>query len=116
MSTGSNYSQHFSDEGFWDKVTRFGAKLGRESLERVATLYYCMCDPDTSWTAKAAIVAALGYFVLPLDVVPDIIPVAGFADDAAIILNATLAVAAHVKEEHRQKARVLVGGMLGEAC
>jgi uncharacterized membrane protein YkvA (DUF1232 family) len=116
MSTGSNYSQHFSDEGFWDKVTRFGAKLGRESLERVATLYYCMCDPDTSWTAKAAIVAALGYFVLPLDVVPDIIPVAGFADDAAIILNATLAVAAYVKEEHRQKARALVNGMLGEAC
>jgi len=55
---------------------------------------------------KAALVAALAYFVLPLDAVPDVLPGVGFTDDAAVLLTALRMVAGHLRPEHHAAARV----------
>jgi uncharacterized membrane protein YkvA (DUF1232 family) len=60
---------------------------------------------------KAALVAALAYFVLPLDAVPDMLPVIGFTDDATVLLTALRMVAGHVRPEHRTAARVALARM-----
>jgi uncharacterized membrane protein YkvA (DUF1232 family) len=54
---------------------------------------------------KAALLGALAYFVLPVDLVPDILPVLGYADDAAVLATALRLVASHIRPEHREAAR-----------
>jgi uncharacterized membrane protein YkvA (DUF1232 family) len=98
---------------FWAKAKRFAAQL--PFAEDLLTAYYCAFDRATPLPVKAALVAALAYFVLPYDVVPDMLPVLGFADDAAVLATAIRMVAAHIRPEHRDAARqALARGMEGE--
>jgi uncharacterized membrane protein YkvA (DUF1232 family) len=98
---------------FWATAKRFAAQL--PFAEDLLTAYYCAFDRATPLPVKAALVAALAYFVLPYDVVPDMLPVLGFADDAAVLATAIRMVAAHIRPEHRDAARqALARGMEGE--
>ena len=89
--------------GFWVKVKRFGA--GLPFVEDLLAAYYCAFDRDTPFQVKAALVGALAYFVLPFDAVPDLLPMIGFADDAAVLATAVRLVAAHITPLHRAAAR-----------
>ena len=100
----TDYSKEYSDDSFWEKVRKFALKAGREVLEKALILYYCLQDPDTPARAKAVIVGALGYFIWPLDAIPDLTPVVGFVDDLGALALAIMIVAAHVKKDHKLKA------------
>ncbi len=65
------------------KVARLGAKLW--IVKQVLALYRYMVDPGVHWAKKVLVVAALVYFIIPLDSIPDITPVVGYLDDAAVI-------------------------------
>ncbi len=93
---------------------KFGADfMGR--LKRVAkripfaedllAAWFCTRDPQTPRRVRMTLLAALGYFVLPLDAIPDIMPLIGFTDDAAVIAAAIAAVASSITPEHREQAR-----------
>jgi len=97
--------QTYSDKSFFRKLGRFARKAGRELVERAMVLYYCLKDADTPVWARGVIVGALGYFVLPMDAIPDIVPLSGFADDFSVLVAALVSVAHHVKPEHREMAR-----------
>jgi uncharacterized membrane protein YkvA (DUF1232 family) len=88
---------------FWQKVKRLAGKL--PFAEDLLTAYYCAFDQATPLQVKTALIGALAYFVLPFDVVPDMMPLLGFTDDAAILLTALRMVTAHVRPEHREAAR-----------
>ena len=89
--------------GFWKKLRRFGARL--PFAEDLLAAYYCAFDRDTPFQVKAALVGALAYFVLPFDAVPDVLPLLGFADDAAVLATALRLVASHMRPAHREAAR-----------
>ena len=95
--------------GFWRKARRVAARL--PFAEDLLAAYYCAFDRATPVQVKAALVAALAYFVLPLDAVPDMLPVIGFTDDATVLLTALRMVAGHVRPEHRAAARVALARM-----
>ena len=95
----------FEERSFWNKLASAAGKAGREVLEIALTLYYALIDDDTPAWAKATIIGALIYFISPVDAVPDFIPVAGYADDLVVMAGAVATVAAHIKPEHREKAR-----------
>lgn len=98
---------------FWGKAKRFAAQL--PFAEDLVTAYYCAFDHATPLQVKAALVGALAYFILPYDFMPDVLPVLGFADDAAVLATALRMVAAHIRPEHRDAARAaLARGMEGE--
>ena len=88
---------------FWTKFKRVVAQL--PFAEDLLAAYYCAFDRDTPYPVKAALLGALAYFVLPFDAVPDLLPVLGFADDAAVLATALRLVVAHMKPEHREAAR-----------
>lgn len=67
-------------------------------------LYFALQDDDTPAWAKAVIVAALGYLIMPLDLIPDFKPIVGFVDDAAMLVKALAIVAVHVKDDHIDQA------------
>ena len=89
--------------GFWSKVKRVAARL--PFAEDLLSAYYCAFDRATPIQVKAALLGALAYFVLPFDFVPDVLPVLGFADDAAVLATALRLVASHIRPEHREAAR-----------
>lgn len=100
------------EDGFWPKVRRL---IGRVPfLEQAVAAYYCALDPKTPFQVKAVIMGALAYFVLPTDMVPDIIVGLGFGDDAAVFYAAWKTVSGHVTQDHFEKARVTLERIGGE--
>ena len=89
--------------GFWRKLKRFAAQL--PFAEDLAAAYYCAFDRDTPLQVKAALVGALAYFVLPFDFIPDMLPILGYTDDAAVLATAIRLVAGSLKPMHREAAR-----------
>lgn len=75
----------------------------------LAAAYYCAIDADTPMKVKLVLFAALGYFVLPIDAVPDVVTGLGFTDDATVLATALGIVGAHISEPHRIAARRLLG-------
>ena len=89
--------------GFWRKTRRVAARL--PFAEDLIAAWYCAFDRDTPVQVKAALIGALAYFVLPFDAMPDVMPMLGFADDAAVLATALRLVASHLRPEHRAAAR-----------
>ena len=88
---------------FWRKL---GAVLAQVPFaEDLLTAYYCAFDRQTPLPVKASLIGALAYFVLPADTVPDVLPLFGFTDDAAVLAAAIKLVTSHIRAEHREAAR-----------
>ncbi len=71
----------------------------------IVALYFCATDPAVPAKIKLAIGAALAYLVLPVDAIPDVLPVLGFTDDAAVLTTVYSLVSSYVNEEHRSRAK-----------
>jgi uncharacterized membrane protein YkvA (DUF1232 family) len=100
-----DYGKHFNDDDFWKKVSSVAKNAGREVIEKCLILYYCANDPKTPVWAKGVIAAALGYFIFPLDAIPDLTPFVGYADDMGAIVAATAALGASITKAHINSAR-----------
>lgn len=92
---------------FWPKLRR---NLGRLpfAVDLVAA-WYAMLDPATPQTARAVLIGALIYFVIPTDVIPDFIVGTGFLDDATVLGFALQTVQRHIRPEHRARAMEALG-------
>jgi len=88
---------------FWRKLRRVVAQI--PFAEDLLAAYYCAFDRDTPLPVKATLVGALAYFILPVDAIPDVLPVIGFTDDAAVLATAIKLVANHIRPAHREAAR-----------
>ena len=89
--------------GFWTKFGRLATQV--PFAEDLLTAYYCAFDRNTPHHVRAALLGALAYFVLPFDLVPDVLPVLGFTDDAAVLATALKLVFDHIEPAHRAAAR-----------
>lgn len=79
------YMPHFDADKFWKKMRRTVRRLGARAAYYALILYYAMQDPQISRKDKTLILGALGYFLLPLDLIPDFLPAIGFTDDIAAL-------------------------------
>lgn len=94
-------------EGFWKKLLRVAGKI--PFAEDAAAAYFCAVDPATPSKVRAVLYAALAYFVMPFDVIPDFVAGLGFTDDAAVLAMAIGLVAKHITPEHTRLARAALG-------
>jgi uncharacterized membrane protein YkvA (DUF1232 family) len=88
---------------FWRKLRAVAAHI--PFAEDLLAAYYCAFDRATPLPVKASLIGAIAYFVLPFDAIPDLLPVLGFTDDAAVLATAIKLVASHIRPEHRDAAR-----------
>lgn len=88
----------------WDKVVKATKSLGTDGVSKVLVLYAVMTDSAVSAAAKAAAVAALAYFVMPFDAIPDILVGVGYTDDITAMGAALAALGSSVTDEHREYA------------
>jgi uncharacterized membrane protein YkvA (DUF1232 family) len=91
---------------FWSKLKRGAVKL--PFAEDLLASYYCAFDKQTPRHVQAALLGAIAYFILPFDFVPDMLPVLGFTDDAAVLATALRLVSAHITDDHRKAARAAI--------
>ena len=108
------FSRRYSEEGFWDKLFRFAKTAGSEVVERALQLYYAAQDPQTPMWAKTVIYGALGYFITPLDAIPDVIPGAGYSDDLGALVMALATVMMYITPEVKAKAKTKISDWFGE--
>jgi uncharacterized membrane protein YkvA (DUF1232 family) len=99
------YTRSYSEESFWDKLLRYAKAAGAEVIERALQLYYAAQDPATPAWARTVIYGALGYFIFPVDAIPDSIPAVGYVDDLGVLAAAIAAVAMYITPEVKQKAK-----------
>ena len=88
---------------FWSLIKRLGRKV--PFAEDIVAAAYCATDPATPKRVRMLILGGLAYFVLPFDGIPDILPLIGFTDDAAVIAAVIAAVRMHMSDEHKERAR-----------
>jgi uncharacterized membrane protein YkvA (DUF1232 family) len=100
---GKGTEESLVRRGFWGKLRRFAASL--PFAEDLLAAYYCAFDRETPGHVRVALLGALAYFVLPLDALPDMLPLLGFTDDAAVLATAIKLVSDSILPEHREAAR-----------
>ena len=89
--------------GFWEKAR---STLGKVPFsEEAVAAFHCATDSATPLPIRATLFGALAYFVMPFDVIPDILLGLGYTDDAAVMLAAFTAARMHITEAHRERAR-----------
>ena len=89
--------------GFWPKLARTAARV--PFARELVSVWYCARDPETPAPAKGLMLAALAYFVMPVDAIPDVIAGVGFTDDAAVIAAVVALLRTNLKDRHRIRAR-----------
>jgi uncharacterized membrane protein YkvA (DUF1232 family) len=107
MENFNKYDRHYSDNGFWAIIRKHGNNI--PFLRDALAMFFCLKDPTTPAWVKALIVGALGYFILPIDAIPDVFPVFGWLDDAGVIAGVMYVIYAHIKPEHWRMADDALG-------
>ncbi|WP_158774066.1 YkvA family protein [Cobetia sp. L2A1] len=98
------HADAYSTAGFWNKVSNVAKKAGKTVLNPAFRMYFAAQDPDTPIWARTTIYGALGYFISPIDALPDFTPLLGYTDDLTLMAGAVAIVAAHIKQEHAERA------------
>ena len=92
-----------SENSFWNKIKTVFKSAGREVIEKALWLYYAAQDPKVPLAAKTTIYTALAYFILPVDLIPDFLPM-GYTDDLGVLIAAVSTVSMYITEDVKQKA------------
>ncbi|MDL2220983.1 DUF1232 domain-containing protein [Parabacteroides sp. OttesenSCG-928-N08] len=116
MKTPTNipsYGTKYSESEFWSKIMKCCAKAGIKLVYVALLLYYALKSPNVSQKDKSIIIGALGYFILPLDVIPDFLP-GGYADDLAALLWALKTIWDNITPDIKQSAKMKLSEWFGD--
>ena len=107
------YEKYFSESELWNKIAKIGKSIGAAIIYPVILLFNLLKSSETDLKEKTMIIGALGYFILPVDLIPDAIPTAGFTDDlaalGAIISALASCITLEMQNESKQKCHELLG-------
>lgn len=106
--------KYYDDQKFFNKLKSAGLKLGFKGLHTATVLYCALKSPMMPMKDKLIIVGALGYFILPLDVMADFLPVFGLVDDMAVVAKAFMTVYGSITDDMKEEAHVLLKQTFGE--
>jgi uncharacterized membrane protein YkvA (DUF1232 family) len=96
-------NERIVERSFWRKLAKVMAYI--PFAEELITAYFCAADRQTPTRVRAVLLAALAYFILPMDLLPDFIISLGFTDDATVLTAAFALIQGHITDSHRQQAR-----------
>lgn len=113
--SNNEYSKEYSESSFWDKVKKFATKAGSKVVYTALKLYYTLQSTETPGWAKTVILGALGYFISPIDVIPDPTPIVGFADDLGVLVSAAATVVTSITPAIKAQAKAKAEEWFGTA-
>ena len=108
------YHDNYNENSFWDKIKAFARKAGIKLIYLALLLFYTLQSGNLSLKDKAIIYGALGYFILPIDLIPDWIPVIGLSDDFGTLMYAYKRIKENITDETREKAKIKLHEIFGD--
>jgi uncharacterized membrane protein YkvA (DUF1232 family) len=102
---GNSFSRYFNEPALMAKIRKFYVKAGQKVIYAVLLLYYVFKSPGVNMKTKLTIVAALGYFIVPVDAIFDLAPVLGFTDDFGILIYTLVRISSLITPEIKLQAR-----------
>ena len=108
------YRQHYTESTLWEKLRRTAKSAGMKAVYPALLLQYMMKSENVSLKTKLIISAALGYFILPIDFIPDFAPLIGFTDDVGVLLLILRQMATSITPEIKKNAREHLQKWFGE--
>jgi uncharacterized membrane protein YkvA (DUF1232 family) len=110
------YQQHYSKEKLADKLLKVAKKAGVKVIYAACLLYYMLEDEQVSGKDKLLIVGALGYFILPFDLIADFTPLVGFADDLVGLVFVVKTIYKNITPEVERKAKSRVRSLFDKVA
>jgi uncharacterized membrane protein YkvA (DUF1232 family) len=101
---GGVMTKKFTKEGFWNKLSNYALEAGKDVVRSGLKLYFAAAGTNMPVWAQGVAFAALAYFISPVDAIPDITPVIGYADDAGVLATAIMSLRAYVTAEVTRQA------------
>ncbi|MCU6769794.1 YkvA family protein [Barnesiella propionica] len=115
LAAVEKYGKYFSDSGFWKKLKKVARKAGSKVIYVSLLLYYMMTGGTVSLKDKVLIMGALGYFIFPLDLIPDfLLPPLGYSDDLSVLLFVYSKIKAGITPEIKARADDKLKKLLGD--
>lgn len=109
----NRFKKYYSEESFWKKIAGFSKMAGSKVVYAALLLYYLMNDKNVGVKTKISIAAAIGYFILPTDVIFDLTPLIGYSDDLGVMLFVLTQVSSNITPEIRLQARARLADWFG---
>ena len=104
----------FSEKTFWKRMQKVVKKVSQKTAYTTLLLYYAFTRKETPHWAKSIIIGVLGYFLTPIDAIPDLTPILGYTDDIGVLTFGLVTIACYVNDETRLKARNRLEKWFGE--
>lgn len=108
------YGKLFSEDGLWTKIKNYAKKAGLKTVYTCLLLFYAYRRSETPSWAKNIIIGTLGYFLAPIDAIPDLSPIIGYTDDIGVLSFGLVTIAAYVNDEVKIKAKGHLSKWFGE--
>lgn len=108
------YQKHYNDKELFKKIFKYAKVAGVNVIYVGLLLFYTLQNPKLPTKLKATVIGSLGYFISPLDLIPDIIPGVGYTDDLGILMAAIIMVSFYIDEESKIKAQTKLKDLFGE--
>ena len=110
----NKYSDIFSENKFWKKLKNYAVQAGQKTVYTSLLLYFAFKRRDTPAWAKRVVLGALGYFLSPIDGIPDLTPFLGYTDDLGVLSFGLVLIAGYINDEVRENARAKMIKWFGE--
>ncbi|RLD40294.1 MAG: hypothetical protein DRI89_12305 [Bacteroidetes bacterium] len=111
-----DYTKHYSENDLFKKLKKASGSLGSHVLYYVLMLYFLIADKTIPMKVRLAFVAALGYFILPTDLVADFLPVIGYTDDMALLTFVIGNATNYISPEIKEKAETMRAAIIGDSA
>jgi uncharacterized membrane protein YkvA (DUF1232 family) len=108
------YRREFSESAFWKKLQKYSRQAGVKIVYTALLLFYAYKRKETPTWAKSIVIGVLGYFLAPIDIIPDLTPIIGYTDDVGVLSFGLVTIAAYVNEGVKDQARARLGKWFGQ--
>ncbi|MEO0733859.1 MAG: YkvA family protein [Bacteroidota bacterium] len=115
MKKLAEYRRYFSESRFWTKLKNYATAAGVKAVYSALLLYYAYKRKETPAWARRVVLGILGYFILPVDAIPDLGWLVGYTDDIGLLSMGLVMIAGHINEDVRTQAREQLAGWFPEA-
>ena len=99
------HSNEYSEPKLWEKISNFAKQAGQKTVYSALLLFYAYRRPDTPGWAKNIVLGTLGYFIAPIDALPDLTPLVGYTDDLGVLSFGLVTIATYINDEVKGNAR-----------
>jgi len=108
------YASLFSEFKLWEKLKNYAKAAGQKTVYSVLLMFYAFKRKETPAWAKNIILGTIGYFLSPIDGIPDLTPFIGYTDDLGVLTFGMVLIAGYINDEVREKARAKLTKWFGE--